>query len=178
MGIKRSIAALLLVGGYVLSGASWAAPRESQVKAVYLNGYGKFVTWPDSVFASETAPFNICVIGESPFGNALDLTVKDEKINKHPVQAQYISRQDQIPNCQILYVSESEEIRLANILEVTNAYPILTVSDINEFVQQGGMVQFYLRGNKVRFLIDPATLRQFGLEPNANLLRISDVVGR
>ena len=177
MRIKHTIAALLLVGS-TLSWDAWAAPRETQVKAVYLNGYTKFITWPDATFPSEDTPFRICVLGENPFGNSLDLTVKDEKINNRPVQAEYITRQEEIPSCQILYISESENIRLAAIIETANAHPILTVSDVDNFVPQGGMIQFYLRNNKVRFLIDPATLRQMGLEPNANLLRISDVVGR
>jgi len=179
MWIRQSILILLLIGSYTVSEKAWAAaPRESQVKAVYLNGYSKFITWPDSIFASADAPFHICVFGENFFDSALDLTVKDEKINQHPVQARYISSQEQISSCQILYISESEKIRLSAILETANAYPILTVSDIENFVQQGGMIQFYLRGNKVRFFIDPVSLRQNGLEPNANLLRISDVVGR
>ncbi len=175
MKFKRIIAFCLLG----LSAGIHAAPptpKESQVKAVYLNGYAKFIKWPSSTFSSADAPFRICVFGESPFGNALNLTVANETLHGRQVQAEYIASQDQIPLCQILYISDSEQIRLETILATAQQYPVLTVSDLDNFVQKGGMIQFYAKGNTVRFFIDPATLREKGLEPNANLLRIADVV--
>jgi hypothetical protein len=155
---------------------AWANPRESQVKAVYLNGYSKFINWPNNAFAAETSPFMICVFGDNPFGNALQLAVANETVKGRPVQALDIISLDDIPQCHILYISESERIRFPSILEKAQHYPVLTVSDVDNFVVKGGMVQFYSRDKRVRFLIDPASVRQVGLEPNAHLLRISDIV--
>jgi hypothetical protein len=177
MNIPRLAAfCLLCLLGGAAPYAATPAPKESQVKAVYLNGYAKFIRWPENAFASEDAPFRICVLGENSFGNALNLTVAGETLHGRAVQAEYIASQAHIPTCQILYISDSEQLRLDAILSVTQQYPVLTVSDLDDFVQKGGMIQFYTRGNTIRFLIDPATLREAGLEPNANLLRIADVV--
>ncbi len=175
---KRRLAALLLLGGCVWSSISGAAPSAFQVKAVFLNGYAKFITWPAAAFASADTPFQICVFGENPFNTALDLVIVGETFNQRPVRAAYIQNQEQIAACQILYISDSAHIRVDAILETAKAYPILTVSDLDNFVQQGGMIQFYIRNNRVRFFIDPVTLREAGLEPNANLLRVSDIVAR
>jgi hypothetical protein len=175
MEIKRFAAICLLS----LSADLFAAPptpNESQVKAVYLNGYAKFIKWPDHAFSHPDTPFRICVFGENPFGNALNLAVKGETISGRTMQADYIASQEQISLCQILYISDSEQIRLETILATAQQYPVLTISDLDNFVPKGGMIQFYARGNTIRFLIDPTTLRESGLEPNANLLRIADVV--
>ncbi|MDM8547160.1 YfiR family protein [Candidatus Venteria ishoeyi] len=159
-------------------GATPPAPRESQVKAVYLNGYSKFIAWPASAFSDKNSPFRICIFGENPFGRSLELAVANETVKNRPVQAMYLNVLEQVSQCQILYVSDSEKIRLNTILDKTRQYPILTVGNLKNFVFKGGMIQFYNHNNHISFMIDPATLREAGLEPNANLLRISEVVKR
>lgn len=157
----------------------WAvAANEYQVKAVFLNGFSKFITWPETVFADPERPFRICVFGESPFHDMLDLVVANETWKKRTVIAEYINRIERIPDCQILYVSDSEKIRLETILSTAEKHPVLTVSDLADFVKKGGMVQFYIYRSRIRFFIDPLTIREAGLEANANLLRVANVVKR
>ncbi len=153
-----------------------ATPKEHQVKAVFLNGFSKFITWPEKLFTTPEQAFHICVFGENPFQKALDLAVAHEKWNGRSVQIDYIQQQQQIPHCQILYISASESIRLEAILATASLHPVLTVSDLDNFVKQGGMIQFYLRKNRIRFFIEPTSMREVGLRANANLLRVADIV--
>src|SRR5579862_1577988 len=46
---------------------------EYQVKAAFLLNFTKFIEWPASESAPE-APFSICIMGDDPFGPALDRT--------------------------------------------------------------------------------------------------------
>jgi YfiR/HmsC-like len=61
---------------------------ETQVKAVFLFKFTKFITWPDEIFANAEEPLQICVLGDDPFGEKLDLAVKDEKVKNRPVLLQ------------------------------------------------------------------------------------------
>ena len=47
-------------------------------------------------------------------------------------------------SCQILFISSSEDTRLKKILDVLNKAAVLTVSDMPQFSQRGGMIQFVL----------------------------------
>src|SRR5207302_1540669 len=69
------------------SNLSAQAPQTSeyQVKAAYLANFPKFVEWPAQVAKSES--FNICVLGQDPFGVALDAAVAGESIDSIPIAA-------------------------------------------------------------------------------------------
>src|SRR5271170_4095492 len=47
-------------------------PSEYQLKAAFLFNFAKFVDWPEKTYASPQSPFMLCVIGQDPFGGALD----------------------------------------------------------------------------------------------------------
>ncbi len=151
-------------------------PSESQLQAVFLLRFGLFVHWPDSAFDNTENSLNICIVGNNPFGDFFNSVIKDEKYNERKVNALYLSELESLPQCHILFVSESEIYRLEQIMEASANFPILTVSNIANFVNRGGMIEFYLRNNKVRFMIDPQTIRDVNLSVNANLLRVGDVV--
>ena len=105
----------------------------------------------------------------------MKLATANENVEGHQVVSKQIFNINELTACQIVYINASEKTRLRAILALLKDKPVLTVSDMESFVIKGGMVQFYNRQNKVRFLIDPTTVREAGLEPNANLLRIADV---
>lgn len=159
--------------GWVTSYAEQPIVREYQVKAAYLFKFGKFTTYPANVFSSANASFNICVLGEDPFQRTLDTAIKDEQIQDHPVTLHYFQTLEEVRDCHTLFISESEQRRLADILAYVRQRSILTVSDIKNFVSQGGMIEFFLEGNNVRFFIDPSKTNEAGLQMNSQLLRLA-----
>ena len=172
--------ALALFGA--VDGARAAQPqiKQYQVEARYLNGFTKFIQWPASALPSSEAPLRLCVMGDNPFGQALDIIVgkHNERTTRqsNPQEVRYLRRGSSIDGCHVLYISASEESYLNPILASVAGKPVLTVSGLDHFVTNGsGMIQFYTRDNKVRFIIDPQNLRDAGLEPDANLLRAADI---
>lgn len=164
--------------GVVLAASSADAPilRESQVKAVYLFNFANFITWPASAFESLQAPFRICVLGEDPFKDKLDLAVENERVGERSVEVKRFTELEQTANCQIVFVSKSEQRFKAHIFEFLRSYPILTVGDMEQFLETGGMIQFYHKENKVRFFIRPQTLTGATLKVSSRLLKVGDVV--
>ncbi|MDM8561447.1 YfiR family protein [Candidatus Parabeggiatoa sp. HSG14] len=163
------------------SGVSYAAlpiAQEYQVKAVFLYQFANFVRWPNLAFATSHASFNICILGKDPFREELDITIENEKVEGHLVQVQRLSDMVNIDICQILFISQSEEKYLIDILAYLQQRPVLTVSDIDNFVIQGGMIQFFKRGKRIRFSIDPKTVKEADLYISGNLLRIARIIRR
>ena len=52
--------------------------KEYQIKAAFLFNFAQFVEWPPTAFTNADAPFCIGVLGDDPFGAALDETVQGE----------------------------------------------------------------------------------------------------
>jgi hypothetical protein len=54
----------------------------------------------------------------------------------------------------------------------------LTVSDIPQFSQRGGMIQFVLEGNRIRFEVNLTATRRAGLSLSSELLKVATAVRR
>jgi hypothetical protein len=168
------IAALTLMLGWGSDGVVNAQarehkPNEYEVKAVYLYNFGKFVRWPSAT--GET--FAICVLGQDPFGPALNATVAGETINGANITAARISRVEEAANCRIVFISSSEEARLKQILSALDRSSVLTVSDLPQFSRHGGMVEFVFDGKKIRFEVNLAPAEHAGLEFSSELLKLA-----
>lgn len=155
-----------------------ARPSEYDVKAAYLFNFSRFVEWPPKTADTASESFAICVLGRDPFGPALNTTIARENIGgKSVVTKQILSPQD-AAHCQVLFISSSEDRKLKEILEILGTASILTVSDLPRFTERGGMVQFVLAENRVRFEVNSAITERAGLTLSSELLKVAVNVRR
>jgi hypothetical protein len=138
-------------------------PTDYEVKAAYLYNFGGFVEWPATVMAAHGDSFTICVLGQDPFGPTLDAALAGETIAGKNVAVRRIPRPQDAVNCRILFISSSEDSQLKHILAALDATSVLTVSDLPQFSRRGGMVQFVLDGNRVRFEVNLTPADHAGL---------------
>jgi hypothetical protein len=151
-------------------------PSEYQVKAVYLFNFGRFVDWSASLTTAKSDSFAVCVIGQDPFGRTLDSTLAGELIDQKKVVAKRISRPQEAATCQVLFISLSEDARLKDILPLLDKLSVLTVSDIPRFSERGGMIQFVLEKDKIRFEVNLTNAERAGLSLSSELLKVAMAV--
>jgi len=149
---------------------------EYQVKATYLYNFSRFVQWPANVTASQGDSFSICVIGQDPFGPALDAILTGETIEGKNVVAKRVAKPQDALTCRVLYISSSENSRLGEVLAGVDKAGVLTVSDIPQFSQRGGMIQFVMEGNKIRFEVNLTSAQDAGLTLSSDLLKVATAV--
>ncbi len=150
-----------------------SAHTEYEVKAAYLYNFGSFVEWPAQFTVVKRDFFTICVLGQDPFGRTLDATFAGESIAGKNVVAKRISKPQEAMDCQILFISSSEEHGLKEIVAALAKTSVLTVSDMSQFARRGGMVQFVLEGTKVRFEVNLTAAEHAGLRLSAQLLKLA-----
>jgi len=175
--LARIAIACGLLSGSILK-AQDAKPSEYQVKAAYLSNFGKFVDWPSAVKPSKDEPFNVCVIGQDPFGDSIDAALAGETIGRARLVAKRIGRLPDAVTCRIVFISSSEDSQLKAVLAAIEKASILTVSDMPEFARRGGMIQFVLDGNRVRFEVNLEAVRRVGLNLSSDLLKLALAVRR
>lgn len=168
---RLALAGVLLVcTGF--SAAQVTRPTESEVKATYLYNFGKFVTWPpDRVVAGN--PFEICIVGTDPFGKVLDATVVGERIGGRTIAIRRLSQMQQAGSCSILFVSSSEEARLAAILDSAHRFNLLTVSDLKHFAERGGVIGLVVQQDRVRFEVNRTAAERCHLQLSSELLKVA-----
>jgi len=150
-------------------------PSEYEVKATYLYKFGRFVEWPAKV---ESDSFSICVLGQDPFGSALNAIIANETIGGKSVVAKRIPAPQEAVSCRVLFIGSSENSHLKQILTTLRDASVLTVSDLPEFTQRGGMVQFIAEGDRVRVEVNLATAEHAGLTLSSELLKVAINVRR
>jgi hypothetical protein len=173
------VMALVFMGvmfGPVGLSAQKSRPQEYEVKATYLYNFARFVGWPATAAAAKSDSFAICVLGQDPFGAVLDAVVAGETIDGKTVSAKRVSKPQDTVGCRVLYISSSEENRLREVLAALDRSGILTVSDIPQFSQRGGIIQFVHESNKVRFEVNLACAMAAGLTLSSELLKVAVIV--
>jgi hypothetical protein len=163
----------------VVSSLFAQAPRvtEYHVKATYLYNFGQFVRWPADSLAPE-GRFRICVLGLDPFGSILDASISNETIAGRAVVIARISTSQEAASCSILFISSSEERQLERILLTLDKANVLTVSDMPNFAQRGGMIQFTKDGSRIRFAVNLSSAEEAGLALSSELLKVAVSVRR
>ncbi len=158
--------------------AQISRPNEYQVKAAYLYDFSRFVEWPSQPGNDRKDAFAICVLGKDPFGPALDAALAGEMRAGQNLIARRISNMQDALACRILFISTSEQDRLKEILTAMNKASVLTVSDIPQFSERGGMIEFVLKDDKVRFDVNLASAMDAGLTVSSDLLKVALKVRR
>lgn len=159
--------------------ASLKQASEYEIKAVYLYNFLLFTDWPKKEDDKNKKSETICIgiLGDNPFGNAFKevegkrIAGKGKKlVIKH--FGRYKKNKD-ITDCQVLFVSSSEKKNVKQILKRLSNKPILTIADMDKFVESGGMVNFVKVGKKIRWEINSTPVKLAGLKLSSQLLRNS-----
>jgi len=140
---------------------------------MFLFNFAHFVTWPSQ--KSSDAPLVIGISGDDPFGSYLDETVRGEKVINRPLVIQRFGRSTELTNCNILFISQSESERAAQIVSSLKGRSILTVSDMDGFVDSGGMIQFITERNKIRVGINLGAVKAANMKISSKLLRVAEI---
>ncbi len=147
--------------------------NEYEVKAAFLYKFASFVEWPSE---SGNEPLCIAVVGQDPFGASLDDVVKGKSINGRGFLIKRFKPGEDTTGCHIVFISTSERSRVRSILDRLHGVSALTVSDIPGFCQAGGIINFELVDQKVRFEINPQAADRARLKLSSKLLSVAKIV--
>ena len=166
---------------FIFSTAYQTEAEALETKVNDLTNLPTYVDWPKQAFDSTFADFVFGVVGDEDFAKKLDDIEKGKWLDGHPVSIHHFKtfstdRVKALKGCHILFISSSQKENLDVVLQSLVGKPILIVSDMEHFADQGGMVEFDLRGDKVNLLINPESARKAHLHISSRLLQISTIV--
>ena len=175
--MKASILVLLLTLTSGTPGAQALAQEsnESQVKAAYLFNFAKFVEWPSEAFNDSGEPIIVGVVGEDSTSSAIDQTINGKTANGRRLLIKRFPNFKAITRCHILFISSSQRDNLGQILAAAGP-AVLTIGETERFAQMGGIINFTIIDNKLRFEINPTAAERAGLRISAKLLSLARVI--
>lgn len=150
-----------------------ADPRN--VEAAFLRNFAHYVTWPSGVFADDRTPWRICILGNDPFGKALDNTLDGRTEQGRPFVISRAATIDPLHQCQIVYVAYTVSASRRAALAQLKGKPILTVSNAPGFLQEGGIVRFQVT-DYVEMSVNLDQARAASLTIQTKMLEVSNDV--
>ncbi len=175
--MRNAVILALCVTTALLSNASAQRPTEYEVKAAFLYNFAKFTEWPSRAFGGDDAPIVIGVLGKDPFGVTLDQTIRGKTVRGRRLEiVRFGHVEDDLKRCHILFIGPSETGRLEGIFESLEGSSVLTVGEGDGFCQRGGVINFVLRQNRVRFEISVDAAERSGLSISSKLLKLAKIV--
>ena len=176
VGLNLLLLSILCLTVTPASRGATLVAREYDLKAAYLVNFTKFVAWPPAGFNQPSAPLVIGLLGEDPFGEILDRTVRSQVVNNHPLVIKRFKRGEDPGGCHLLFISRSEKEGLPEIVRGLQGRGVLLVSEMDQFLDQGGMINLYLEADLVKFAANPEAAERAGLKISSKLLGLAKVV--
>lgn len=198
MKIRIYIYAALVVVSFagpiaLQSRAETAPSREYKVKAAFLYNFLKFVDWPNGKAADAKKPIILGIIGKNPFGNAFE-PVKGKPVKGREVviktfksvaelkklgqkaKADLDKQIAELRKCHLLFICSSEKDSIKEIIPALRGRAVLTVADTKDFLKSGGIINFVMEKQKVRFEINTAAAKRSKLRIRSQFLRLAKKV--
>ena len=149
---------------------------ERQVKALCLLNFAKYVEWPEQVFADASSPIVIGIVGENKFQDDLKDVMADKRVGGRKIVVKAVASDNDYRKCQILFIGAADTRQEADILKGLKSLPMLTVGETEQFVEDGGMINFTTKEGKVRFDVDLNAAHSVGLGISSKLLSLAETV--
>ncbi len=160
---------LLLLGAFYSTSADSDELHIKKITAGFVFNFAKFIEWPD---LSSVAPIRLCVYADREM---LDIFAdfSGHRIAGHEVKILAYSAKE-LKNCQVLYIDRSKQ----NVFQCADAKrytQLLTVSNIDDFVRQCGMIGLFEEGNRLHFAINLDAVNHSQLKMSSHLLRLAHI---
>ena len=149
---------------------------EYQVKAALLYNFTRFVSWPKHLLADPTTPVRIGILGEDPFGTHLEAVLAGKTTKGRPINLRRFHTVQELEFCHILFISASENGHLAAIIESLQNTSALTVSEIDNFTQLGGIIKLGLKQDRIQIEVNVDAALHADLQISSQLLQLATIV--
>lgn len=149
---------------------------EYQVKAGFLFNFAKFTEWPAEAWSSRDTTLNLCITGKDPFGGAVLAAFESRLVGNREFHSRRGVGVDELSGCHVLFIASSEERNVQAILRAAGTRPILTISDIEGFVEAGGMIGLVTLDERIQFDVNLAACQRAALKPSSKMLKLAHQV--
>ena len=118
----------------------------------------------------------LCVIGKDPFGATLEDTVVGKTVKGRRIDIKRIDNVGDLDACHLLFVGSSEPGQLREIVASSRGANVLTVGDMDDFVEYGGIIRLIKISNRIQFEINLIAANLARLKLDLKLLRLASSV--
>ena len=164
-----ALLAVMCVPGTTAQGDS----QQYEAKAKFLAIAPGFVEWPGATFKTNGAPLEICVHGDFSFGTSLAEFTRSATVQGHRIEVKWARKEQELPACQIVFVSRSAAKHYDKVLEAVKDSIALTVGEDSDFLQAGGMLSLHSERSSLLFDVNLDAVNNGHLKLSSQFLSLA-----
>lgn len=169
---KYSVTWILLVSLIIVFPALSDERREHSLKAAFIANLSRFVEWSGDKSTDKQSKINICILGEGTFADAA-MSYNHENLSKSGFFVIEKNISNIASHCHILFINQSETVRLESIISSLKGKQILTVGDSEDFSKRGVMLGALVEDGRVKFIVNKQAIADSGLYIDSSFLELA-----
>jgi hypothetical protein len=165
--------ALLATAAVLAATPAFAAQSYSEdaVKAAYLYRFTQYIDWPPSATSSE--PFTIAVLNAPRVAEELQRMLPGHPIKNGVARVRVITRVQELGHAQMLYLGPAPDGRLRNLISSIAFGAVLLVTDSDEGLDLGSILNFITVEHRVRFEVSLTAADKSRFRISSELLAVA-----
>lgn len=171
-GIKKLGLALVLAMAVTPALATTLVSHEKKIQTGLIYHFVKTTQWPASILPEKSSLY-ICLAGQDPFEGHLNF-LDGRQANRREIVVRHLKGYEGAEKCHALVISETDVVKRAQLLKDADAKHMLTISTVDGFVKEGGMIELSRKGKALALYINTDALNDAGLKVNKRMLTLAD----
>ena len=157
-------------------GTAQPASLERRVKAAFLYKFLGYTDFPPATFADPAAPLVIGVMAADELAAELAKIVAGRQVQARPVSVKVVRDGESLAGLHLLFVGGADAARLRNALKGAPASAMLVVSESEQGLQQGSVINFKVIEDRVRFDVSLDAADRNSIKLSSRLLTVANQV--
>jgi hypothetical protein len=164
----------------VLAGAAYRAEsadfaREYVIKAAISLNLARFTEWPVDALEADSLTVNLCVFGNKNMRQAF-AQMEKKPLGKRSLHVIQMHAPVHLEQCNMVYVSELEEIALMQVLTLVEGRPMLSIGERDDFLKRGGLVNLAMKDGKIQIQVNLDAVARSGIKISSRVLALTSII--
>jgi hypothetical protein len=152
------------------------AALERSVKAAFLFKFLGYTEFPPAAFGDATTPVTIGVIGADELAQEVERLVSGRLVHNRPIAVRTLREGEASTGVHLIFIGGFDSARVARVLKALPAGPVLLVTEAEQGLQHGSVINFKLIDERVRFDVALAAAERNSVRLSSRLLTVAHVV--
>jgi hypothetical protein len=148
---------------------------EYHAKAALVFNFARYTYWPPSSGTEPAAVLHICVDGDDDLARAFDPIV-GRQVREREVRVRRVRQVEEALGCDVVFIGGHDRKRIAKLFTVLKDRSILSVGEIPDFADFGGIIHLYRSDGRIRFGVSLKAAARANLTLSASMLRLAKIV--
>jgi hypothetical protein len=161
----------LWAGGWTEPAFAQAFHAEDAVKAAFVLRFTGYVEWPEQSVSG--GRFRIAVLGASEIGQNMQVLAQGRTVMNRPVEVRRINSLRDARDAQVIFIGPDRRGSLRELLPQLAGRNVLVITDEEDALQSGSMINLRMAGQHVRFEVSLPAAREASLRISSELLALA-----